>query len=108
MADSADTVTVGPSGLKALGRPNFIVEAADGTLYLTIAALEYSEAAAGDDAQKKEGVATVRRMFEEGVAQRALRACEVAGPAAREATGLEIDVDAPGVNTEPPGVNTNP
>ena len=30
MAGEADIVTVEPSGLKALGRPNFIIEGADG------------------------------------------------------------------------------
>lgn len=105
MADNPDSVTVDPPGLTALGRPNFIIEAADGTYYLTVALLEYSEAAAGDDEEKKAGVANVRRMFEEGVRESPRRACLVVGPPTSEAAGFAGP--APGVNTRPFGVNTN-
>ena len=110
MAGEADIVTVGPSGLKALGRPNFIIEGADRKLYLAVAVLEYDEAAAAGDAAKEEGVATVRRMFEEGVARQPLRACEVSGQAdALAGPTLMDDGDGPpGMQTDPLGIQTSP
>jgi hypothetical protein len=109
MATSSDIVTINPPGREALGRPNFIIEAADGTLYLTVAVLGYSEAAAGDDAARREGVATVRRAFEEGVANAPLRACEVTGRGDAFAGPAPMDEDGPpGMNTDPLGMNTQP
>ena len=107
MADNPNNVTVSPPGLTALGSPNFIIEAADGTLYLSVALLEYSESAAGGDAEKQAGVANVRRLFEEGVAQQPLRACVVSGPSAAAESLAPMDDTKPGVNTRPFGVNTN-
>jgi hypothetical protein len=106
MASNPDKVTVNPPGQDALGRPNFIVEMEDGFYYLTLAVVEYNEANTGGDARKEEGVANIRRLFEQGVAAKPLRACLVVAPAAPEAAGLAGLDGGPGVNTRAFGVNT--
>ena len=110
-------------GLTALTSPNFIVEK-DGELYLAVAVLKYSEREAEAETdpelrkQKQEGVAQVRRMFEEGLSNGNLDACEVqfAAKTARSSMTASSmvafsegdELPPPGMNTEPPGMNTSP
>ena len=105
-------------GLTALTSPNFIVEK-DGELYLAVAVLKYSEreAEAETDAElrqrKQEGVAQVRQMFEDGLKNGNLDACEVqfaarTASASMVAFGEGDELPPPGMNTEPPGMNTSP
>jgi hypothetical protein len=101
-------------GLTALTSPNFIVEK-DGELYLAVAVLKYSEREADAERdpalkeQKKQGVAKVRRMFEEGLKASNLDCSEVKF-AASASSILESGEGEPppGMNTEPPGMNTSP
>jgi hypothetical protein len=101
----ANTVTVGR--VEALTEPNFIIEGADGVLYLAIAVLGYDERAAAGNAEKTEGVRIIREAFERGIADRQLRACEYHPP---RPAGAQLEgFDAPeGVQTEAPGVQTQP
>ena len=107
-------------GLTALTSPNFIVEK-DGDLYLAVAVLKYSERDAEAESdpelkrQKQDGVAQVRRMFEDGLKNGNLDACEVqfaakttASSASMVAFGEGDNLPPPGMNTEPPGMNTSP
>jgi hypothetical protein len=102
-------------GLTVLTSPNFIIEQ-DGDLYLAVGVLKYSEREADAERdpalkeQKKQGVAKVRRMFEEGLKSSNLDCCEVkfAASASSILESGEGDTTPPGMNTEPPGMNTSP
>ena len=101
-------------GLPVLTAPNFIIET-DGELYLAVAVLKYSEreADAEPDAalreKKKEGVARVRKMFEEGLGGAKLDCCEVQFTSTSASMTAFGEGDSPpGMNTEPPGMNTSP
>ena len=109
MARTSRLVPIGaggqlPQGLTVLHEPNFIIEK-DGELYLTVGLLKYSDREAeaepdpGRKQKKKEGVARVRQMFNDGInsPHTNLDCTEVLGG------------DGPlGMNTEPPGMNTSP